>query len=86
MQYNCRALKLSPVKTCCLDVAALADKQRHHVCEDPRSLGRALQIRRADEHPHAFQVKQRANVAAHVSAGAALMGFPFSFKEKMLLY
>lgn len=66
--------------------SALANKQRHHVCEDPRSLGRALQIRRADEHPHAFQVKQQANVAVYVSVGAALMGFPPSFKEKMLLY
>lgn len=45
-----------------LAFSALADKQRHHVCEDPRSLGRALQIRRADEHPHAFQVKLQANV------------------------
>lgn len=35
---------------------ALVDEQRHHVCENPRSLGFALQIRRADEHPNAFQV------------------------------
>lgn len=38
---------------------ALLDEQRHHVCEGPRSLGYALQVCRADEHPNAFQVKER---------------------------
>lgn len=35
---------------------ALPDQQRHHVCEGSRPLGHTLQIRRADEHPDAFQV------------------------------
>lgn len=38
------------------NLKALLDEQRHHVCEGPRSLGYALQICRADEHPNAFQV------------------------------
>lgn len=69
-----------------LHLAALTDEQRHHVCEDPRSLGRALQIRRADEHPHAFPVTRQVKLAVCASIDGALMALPFSLKEKMLLY
>lgn len=42
-----------------LNLKALLDKQRHHVCEGPCSMGYTLQICRADEHPNAFQVTVR---------------------------
>ena len=45
--------------TCGVLFPALSDQQRHHVCEDPRPLGHALQVRRADEHTNALQVRRR---------------------------
>lgn len=52
------SLNLLTVKLVCWskNLKALNDEQRHHVCEDPCSVGYALQICRADEHPYAFQV------------------------------
>lgn len=66
---------------------ALFDKQRHHVCEGPCSLGYALQICRADEHPNAFQVTEvREKDRTLNSASSSLSNYPFFFfKEKMLL-
>lgn len=62
-----------------LILEALPDQQRHHVREGSRSLGHTLQIRRADEHPDAFQVSSYAK-AVHV------FSWPGSFPETEFIY